>query len=172
MHVVTHKCVRFSLETWGQRRAALGSELLTEVHAETLQSLFLIWRRSGIVSHAKSETRRFNQDGRQNSGTRYGFLLCAWFLPPSLSWRYSEVMGGLWHGKWHVEDGAWSEQRFHSSKFTYETMHPKLVDLSSQGISRWAVGKRNKETFQKTPWLSLTSFQFWWTMWVSLVWIE
>lgn len=77
MCVVTHKCVRFSLETWRQRWAALGSELLTEVHAETLKSLFLIWRRSGIVSHAKSETRRFNQDGRQNSGTRYGFLLRA-----------------------------------------------------------------------------------------------
>ena len=47
----------------------MGSELLTEVHAETLKSLFLVWRRNGIVSHAKSETRRFNQDAEKTLGS-------------------------------------------------------------------------------------------------------
>lgn len=53
----------------------MGSELLTEVHAETLKSLFLVWRRNGIVSHAKSETRRFNQDAEKTLGS--GMVFCS-----------------------------------------------------------------------------------------------
>lgn len=34
-------------------------------------------------------------------------------------------------------------------------MHPKLIELSSQGINRWAVGNGNKENFQKN---SMTLF--------------